>query len=46
MVGWLVFLADFRHLIRQARQEYEWIATLVFGVGVVVTAVKLVENTF
>ncbi len=27
MAGLLVFLAGFRHLIRQARQEYEWLAT-------------------
>jgi len=29
----LVFLAGFRHLIRQARAEYEWAATLAFGAG-------------
>jgi hypothetical protein len=32
-VGILVFLAGFRHLIRQARADYEWLATLVFGVA-------------
>src|SRR6266508_3484019 len=41
MGGLLVFLAGFRHLIRQARQEYEWLATLVFGVGVIVIALEL-----
>lgn len=44
MVGLLVFLAGFRHLIRQARQEYEWLATLVFGVGVIVIALELVGD--
>jgi hypothetical protein len=44
MVGLLVFLAGFRHLIRQARQEYEWAATLVFGVGVALVAVELVGD--
>ena len=44
MVGFLVFLAGFRHLIKQARQEYEWVATLVFGVGMVVIAVMLVGD--
>ena len=44
MTGLLVFLAGFRHLIRQARQDYEWIATLVFGVGLVVIAIDLVAD--
>jgi hypothetical protein len=44
MVGLLVFLAGLRHLIRQARQEYEWVASLVFGVGVAVIAVELVGD--
>lgn len=44
MVGLLVFLAGFCHLIKQARQEFEWIATLIFGVGVVVIAVELVGD--
>ena len=35
--GFLVFLAGFRYLIRQARPEYEWLSTLVFGVGPVYT---------
>ncbi len=43
-VGFLVFLAGFRHLIRQARPDYEWIATLVFGVGLVVITVELVGD--
>jgi len=44
MVGLMVFLAGFRHLIRQARQEYEWLATLVFAVGVVVITLELVGD--
>lgn len=44
MVGLLVFLAGFRHLIRQARPDYEWVASLVFGVGLVVIAVELVGD--
>ena len=44
MSGLLVFLAGFRHLIRQARQEYEWLATLVFGVGVLVITLELVGD--
>ncbi len=46
MVGFLVFLAGLRHLIRQARQDYEWIGSLVFGVGIVVIAVELVGDGF
>jgi hypothetical protein len=37
----LVFLAGFRHLIRQARPDYEWVGTLVFGAGLVVIALEL-----
>jgi hypothetical protein len=44
-VGILVFLAGFRHLIRQARADYEWLATLVFGVGLVYTALTLVGDS-
>jgi hypothetical protein len=43
-VGLLFFLAGFRHLIRQARQEYEWLATLVFGVGVLLFTLELVGD--
>src|SRR5579859_1136112 len=41
MAGLLVFLAGFRHLIRQARPDYEWVSTLVFGAGLVVIALEL-----
>ena len=44
LVGLLVFLAGLRHLIRQARQDYEWIATLVFGAGLVMIALELVGD--
>jgi len=44
MIGWLVFLAGFRHLIRQERQEYEWLATLVFGVGLLLVTLELVGD--
>jgi Na+/phosphate symporter len=37
----LVFLAGFRHLIRQARSDYEWVGTLVFGSGLVVITLEL-----
>jgi hypothetical protein len=44
MVCLVVFLAGFRHLIRQARPEVEWVAELVFGVGLVVVAIELVGD--
>ena len=44
MVGLLVFLAGFRHLVRQARADYEWVASLVFGVGLLVIAIELVAD--
>lgn len=37
----LVFLAGFRHLIRSARPDYEWVSTCVFGAGLVVITVEL-----
>ena len=43
-VGFLVFLAGFRQLIKQARPDFEWISALVFGVGLVVIAVELVGD--
>jgi hypothetical protein len=44
MIGLLVFLAGFRHLVRQSRLDYEWVATLVFGVGLIVIAIELVAD--
>jgi hypothetical protein len=44
MIGLLVFMAGFRHLVRRAREDYEWVAALFFGVGLVVIAVELVAD--
>jgi hypothetical protein len=41
----LVFLAGFHHLIREARADYEWVGTLVFGTGLVLVAVTLVADS-
>lgn len=41
-VCFLVFLAGLRHLIRQARSDYEVVSGLVFGAGLVWTALGLV----
>jgi hypothetical protein len=41
-VSFLVFLAGLRHLIRQARPDYEWVSALVFGAGLLSTAIGLV----
>lgn len=41
MAGLLVFLAGFRHLIRKARPDYEWVSALVFGAGLVVITLEL-----
>jgi hypothetical protein len=38
----IVFLAGLRHLIRQARPDQEWVATLVFGAGLIDAALSLV----
>lgn len=40
----LVFLAGFRHLIRQARPDYEWVSTLVFGAGLLYVTLQLVGD--
>jgi hypothetical protein len=37
----LVFLAGFRHLVRQAKGNDEWIATLVFGAGLALFTLEL-----
>lgn len=44
MVGLLVFLAGLFCLIRRARQDYEWIAALVFGVGLIVITIELIGD--
>jgi hypothetical protein len=43
-VAFIVFGAGFSHLIRRARPEYDWVATLVFGALIVWVAVTLVAN--
>src|SRR5271157_1746591 len=40
----LVFLAGYRHLVRQARSDYEWVSTLVFGAGLLYIALQLVGD--
>jgi len=40
----MIFLAGFRHLIRQADTQQEWLGTLVFGVGLVWVALTLVAD--
>jgi len=39
-----VFLAGLRHLIREARPDYEWISTLVLGMGLLYIALQLVGD--
>ena len=43
-ISFMVFYAGFRHLLRQTRKEYEWLATLNFGAAVVWWAVILVAG--
>jgi hypothetical protein len=43
-VAMMVFAAGFRHLIRQARPDKEWVGTLVFGAALVWLAVTLVAD--
>jgi hypothetical protein len=38
----LVFAAGLRHLIRQARSDYEWVGTLAFGAFLALSTVTLV----
>ena len=38
----IVFAAGLRHLIRRMRPDYEWLATLVFGSALVMTACILI----
>jgi hypothetical protein len=40
----MVFAAGFRHLIRKADPDYEWVGTLLFGTMVVWLAVTLVAD--
>ena len=43
-VGMMVFAAGFRHLVRHARPESEWLGTLMFGAAAVWLAVTLVAD--
>jgi len=45
VVSFVIFSAGFRHLIRKARPEYEWAATLAFGAGLLWMAVTLVADS-
>jgi hypothetical protein len=42
----LIFLAGFRQLIRQADPACEWLGTLFFGIGVVYATVTLLADSF
>lgn len=44
MVGLIIFLGGFRSLIKQTKQDFEWIATLIFGVGIIVIVIELVGD--
>ena len=41
----MIFLAGFRHLIRQADARHEWLGTLVFGVGLVYVTLTFVADS-
>lgn len=43
-VSMMVFAAGFRHLVKQAKPECEWLGTLVFGAASVWLAVTLVAD--
>jgi hypothetical protein len=43
-VSMMVFAAGMRRLIRSARQDYEWVGTLLFGSAIVWLAVTLVAD--
>lgn len=43
-VAMMVFAAGFRHLVRRARPESEWLGTLTFGAAAVWLAVTLVAD--
>jgi hypothetical protein len=43
-VAMMLFAAGFRHLVRSARPESEWLGTLTFGAAVVWLAVTLVAD--
>ena len=41
----MIFLAGFRQLIRHANERYEWLGTLVFGVGLVYVTLTFVADS-
>jgi len=41
----MIFLAGFRHLIRQADVQHEWLGTLVFGVGLVYVTLTFIADS-
>lgn len=43
-ISMMIFAAGFRHLVRKARAECEWLGTLVFGTAIVWLAVTLVAD--
>jgi hypothetical protein len=43
-VSMMIFAAGFRYLIQQARKDYEWMGTLLFGTAVVWLGVTLVAD--
>ncbi len=45
LVGFIVFVAGLRHLIRRVRPDDEWLAALVFGSGMVAAAGVLLFDT-
>ena len=45
VVSFVIFIAGFRHLIRKTQPEYEWVATLAFGAGLLWMAVTLVADS-
>jgi hypothetical protein len=44
IAGFVVFLAGFRHVIRRARPDYEWLGTLIFGAGLALSTLQLVAD--
>ena len=41
----MVFLAGFRHLIRKADAQQEWLGTLIFGVGLVYVTLTFIADS-
>ncbi|HEV2227143.1 MAG TPA: DUF4386 family protein [Nitrososphaerales archaeon] len=40
----LVFLAGLRHMVQAARRDYEWISTLILGIGLLYVTLQLVGD--